>query len=335
MLRAVLLCLLLLSSVAAVPGLEPPLPAGQYAPDATVQAMLNRVQGSTLSNYVAGLSGEQAVTIGGVSFILSTRSTTAAIYIEQATLYAYEHFQSLGLVTSYQVWQGASGPRRNVVAEQPGTDAACIYLLTAHLDDTSANPNSRAPGADDNASGVAGVWAAADILSQHAFACTLRYVLFSGEEQGLLGSAAYARAAAARGDPIRGVLNLDMIGYNSPNSPATVEMDIRTGPQGAEDQLLSDMLRNVIATYQLGLIPLVYASNDAGSDQFAFWQAGFPGVEIIEDWDDHSPYYHTTADRLATLNLPYFTAYVKAIVGTAAHLARLTSPYRAFLPVVR
>jgi Zn-dependent M28 family amino/carboxypeptidase len=301
--------------------------------------MINQVQSSTLYNYVAGLSGEQSVTIGGAPFTLVTRSTTAATYIEKATQYAYEHFQSLGLAVSYHTWQYSSSQRRNVVAEQSGLDPNCLYLLTAHLDDTSPTPNSQAPGADDNASGATGVLVAADILSRYQFTCTLRYVLFTGEEQGLLGSEAYARDAAASGDPILGVLNLDMIAYNTPGSPATIEMDIRSGQAGDQDRVLTNMVSGVIQAYQLNLTALVYASDDSGSDQYSFWMAGFPAVEVIEDWDDHTPYYHTTNDRVGTLNMPYFTAYVKAMVGAMAHLGKVTPsipmPFHIYLPLVK
>jgi hypothetical protein len=323
-------------------GIELPADTNHTAlnPDPTVQGMLNQVQSSTLSAYVSGLSGEAAVTIGGAPFTLDTRSTTSATYIEKATQYAYEHFQSMGLAVSYHTWQYNSGQRRNVVAEQPGSDATCLYLLTAHLDDTSQKPNTNAPGADDNASGTAGVLAAADILSHYDFICTLRYVLFTGEEQDLLGSWEYAQEAAQRGDPILGVLNLDMIAYNTPASPATIEMDIRSGPQGDPDRALTTLVSNVIQAYQLNLTALVYASDDDGSDHYSFWEAGYPAVEVIEDWDDHSPYYHTTSDTLSTLNLPYFTAYVKAMLGTMAHLGQLASTtpppaYQIYLPLAR
>jgi len=308
-------------------------------PDPAVQGMINQVQSSTLYNYVAGLSGEQSVTIGGAPFTLYTRSTTAATYIEKATQYAYEHFQSLGLAVSYHTWQYSSGQRRNVAAEQPGSDPNCLYLLTAHLDDTSPTPNSQAPGADDNASGATGVLVAADILSRYQFTCTLRYVLFTGEEQGLLGSEAYAQDAAASGDPILGVLNLDMIAYNTPGSPATIEMDIRSGQAGDQDRVLTNMVSDVIQAYQLNLTALVYASSDSRSDQYSFWMKGFPAVEVIEDWDDHTPDYHTTNDRVGTLNMPYFTAYVKAMVGAMAHLGKVAPsipmPFHSYLPLVK
>jgi hypothetical protein len=318
-------------------GQAPNSPA--LAPDPTVQGMLDQVQSSILYDYVAGLSGEQSVTIGGDPFSLDTRSTMAADYIEKATQYAYEHFQSLDLAVSYQAWQYGGGQRRNVVAEQGGTDPDCQYLLTAHLDDTSSAPYTLAPGADDNASGVAGVFLAADILSQYQFTCTLRYVLFTGEEQGMYGSDAYARAAANRGDPILGVLNLDMIAYNTPGSPTAIEMNVRSGPNGDQDQVLSTMVSDVIQAYELDLIPQVLTAEENYSDHYSFWEAGFPAILAIEDLDDSTPSYHTIDDTVDTLDMPYFTEYVKAMVGAMAHLGKVTSEpppsFHIYLPLTQ
>jgi hypothetical protein len=295
------------------------------APDPTVQEMIDQVQSSTLYNYVAGLSGEEAINIGGAPFTLVNRSTTSAANLEKATQYAFEHFQSLGLATSYHTWLFSGSERRNVIAEQAGSDPDCLYLLTAHLDDAASTPEARAPGADDNASGTAGVLVAADILSNYHFTCTLRYVLFSGEEQGLMGSYAYAKLVAERNDPIQGVLNLDMLGYNTPGSPPAIEMDVRPDPYGDPDQVLSTMMSEVIQAYELDLIPQVIATDENYSDQRSFWIYGFPAILVIEDLADETPYYHQPTDTVDTLNLPYYTEYVKAVVGALAHLGQVTS----------
>jgi Zn-dependent M28 family amino/carboxypeptidase len=315
--------ILIFAVQAATPSIALSRAPETLTPDPTVQEMIDQVQSGALYDYVAGLSGEKSITIGGAPFTLVNRSTTSAANIEKAAQYAFEHFQSLGLATSYHTWPFSGGERRNVIAEQPGSDPDCLYLLTAHLDDASATPEARAPGADDNASGTAGVLVAADILSQYRFACTLRYVLFSGEEQGLLGSYYYAKMAAQQGDPIQGVLNLDMLGYNTPGSPAVIEMDIRVGQYGDPDRVLSTMMSDVIQAYALGLIPEVIATEQNYSDQRSFWINNFPAILAIEDLTDQTPYYHQPTDTVDTLNLLYFTEYVKAVVGALAHLGQV------------
>ena len=72
-----------------------------------------------------------------------------------------------------------------------------------------------APGADDNASGVAGILEAARVFSLFDFEATVQFIAFDLEELGLFGSAAYAAAAKERGDRILGMVSLDMIAYNT------------------------------------------------------------------------------------------------------------------------
>ena len=85
-----------------------------------------------------------------------------------------------------------------------------IYIICAHYDTVSSSP-----GADDDTSGTVAVLMAAFIMSQYhyQFNHTIKFVVFSGEEQGLLGSKAYAVDAAEEEWNIVGVLNADMISY--------------------------------------------------------------------------------------------------------------------------
>jgi hypothetical protein len=301
----------------------PVLPA-VITPDPIIQGIINQVNQTTVYNYDYGLSGEGPVTIGGSPYTILTRYSGTTTSLEKATQYVYEHFQSLGLATSYHNYTlPGYGTRRNVVAEQPGlTQPTCIYLITAHMDDTSGTPTTYAPGADDNASGTVGVLIAADILSNYNFACTLRYVLFTGEEQGLYGSAAYAAYVAALGEDIQGVLNLDMISYNSDTFPI-IDLHTRSGTSGAGDLVIANLFVDVISAYSLGLTPNIFQDNIQYSDHASFWDEGYNAILGIEDDDDFTPYYHTVNDQIETLDMVYFTKFVKAGVATLAHLGGL------------
>jgi Zn-dependent M28 family amino/carboxypeptidase len=302
-----------------------------------VQGMINQVSSAQLYNLVSGLSGETPLTIGGASVTLVTRSSRSAYYIGKATQYAYEYFQALGLPVTYQDYSAAGMSLRNVIAEQAGQNGGCIYMLTAHIDDTSPTGTTYAPGADDNASGAAGVLAAAGILKNYRFTCTLRYALFTGEEQGLYGSDFYASEAKARGDPILGVLNLDMIAFNTPGSEETIEIDVRPESEGTADRVISDEISGVLQAYSIPITPYLYETNEGGSDQDSFWAVDYPAVLAIEDWEnDRTPNYHSTNDRLSTLNLPFFTDFVRLAVGTTAHLAQwvpTAAGHKSYLPL--
>lgn len=293
-------------------------------PNPVVQDMIARVQSSQVYSYTGDISGEWPVIIGGSPYTITTRYSRADEPIQKATQYVYEHFESLGLAVQFHEYDlDGSGMRRNVVAEQRGsTQPERIYLITAHLDDLSQSSYrfSLAPGADDNASGSTGVLIAADVLSKYNFGCTLRYVLFTGEEQGLLGSENYASDLYNLGESVEGVLNLDMIAYNSDSSPT---IELHTRPDDAGDLAIANLFSDTVSAYNINLTPQILPDGMQRSDHASFWDYGYPGILAIEDNVDFTPYYHTISDTLATLNLTYFTNFVKAAVGTLAHMGCL------------
>jgi hypothetical protein len=299
------------------------LPAA-ITPRPSIQGMIDQLTSDTLSTYVGNLSGEQSVTIGGDPYTILTRYTLTDQPIQKATRYVYEHFQGLGLQIGYDYYilPGYGVEKRNVLAQQVGDEQpGRIFLLTAHLDSRSQDPYTFAPGADDNASGSAAVLAIADILSQYHFNCTLRYALFTGEEQGLYGSIAYANDIVASGEDLQGVLNLDMLGYNTPGSASTIELHTR--PNNGGDQAIANLFADAVSAYNISLTPQILPDRLSFSDHAPFWDRGYPAILAIEDWDDHTPDYHRTTDRLGTLNMTYYTRFAKAALATFAHMGCL------------
>jgi hypothetical protein len=104
----------------------------------------------------------------------------------------------------------------SVVAIQRGTlDPDRIVMMAGDIDSRVSDPldgTSDSPGANDNASGLAGVLEAARVLSRHRFAGSIAYAALSGEEQGLFGGRIVADYALKNGWRIKAVLNNDMIG---------------------------------------------------------------------------------------------------------------------------
>ncbi len=206
----------------------------------------------------------------------------------------------------------------NVEAEYPGVDMADeIYIICGHHDDISEDPLFNAPGADDNASGAACVLEAARIVTNYQFHRTIKFVTFSGEEQGLLGSQAYAFEADSLGHNIVGVLNLDMIGYlDDSNHDLEVYCD-------GFSQWMADTILLFSSAYVPGLVP--YKEVDPGmvySDHASFWDFGYSAVLHIErPFVQWNPYYHSTGDTVGTLDMPYVTEMVKLGVASIAELA--------------
>jgi len=192
------------------------------------------------------------------------------------------------------------------------------FLITGHYDDISGDPYNWAPGADDNASSVVSLLAAASILKDYALANTVKFVAFSGEEQGLLGSAAYAQEAYNRGDTILGVINCDMIAYDNNNDRV---MEVHSGLP-AENQALADIVIGAIADYGLNLVPeKITEGASHTSDHASFWGYGFPAILGHEDYQDRNPYMHSTQDRVSVFDSAYYSEFVKAAVAGISILA--------------
>jgi hypothetical protein len=315
---AVLALLLLLVGVSsAAPADLPQI----ISHDQIVAAIIAQVTTPTLAYELAGLTGERPVTVAGISYTIATRNSYQTQPISMATRYAYEQFAGLGLDVTFHNYTWYSNHWRNVVAEKPGVvDPDEIYLITAHIDDLPQS--ALAPGADDNGSGSVAVLMAAKLLAHRRFAYTVRFVLFTGEEQGLHGSAAYAAACAAAGDNILGVVNLDMIAYNSDAQPI---IDLHASASVPQSLELTRIFSDVIGVYGLDLVPDRFVDSWAisRSDQWSFLTRGYPAFLAIEDWSDHTPQYHQTGDTLSTLNLDYYADYTRAAIATIAHLGRL------------
>lgn len=344
---AALLALSLLLNGSAISAAIPELPEDSYrstraapeqpqaiaafpavtTPDWIVQDMIAQVRQETVRQYTGDLSGEWEVIIRGQPYTIITRNTTSGTPIERATQFTGDHLAANGLSIEYHRW-GKSGTPPNVIGTLTGESRpADIYMITAHLDNMPST--APAPGADDNASGSVAVMVASDILADHRWACTLRFALWTGEEQGLLGSNSYAQRASRDGDKILGVLNFDMIGWNTLGS--TGDIDLHADSKRPATVELANQLASVVTVYGLDLVPQVRADGTGASDHASFWDAGYTAILGIEDYypttaNDFNPYYHTPNDKLAKLDLGYYTEFVRAAVAGTVHMAACRVP---------
>lgn len=291
------------------------------SPDPLIQAMIDQVESDTVYQYDGNLSGEWPVMIGGEPYTIVTRHTDSGEPIEKATQFVGEHLSERGLDVEYHLWDADRPP--NVIGELPGeTNPDEIFIISAHLDSLPAG--GVAPGADDNASGSVAVLIASDILTQYDWGCTLRFAFWTGEEQGLLGSRAYALRAFNNNENIVALLNLDMIAWNTPGSAP--DMDLHANSNITPTVELAELFADVVDVYDLALIPQIIPNGTTRSDHGSFWLHGYTAILAIEDFsanpdspNDFNPNYHSTGDTLELLDLDYFTNLVKASVGTFAH----------------
>ena len=286
--------------------------------DEQVQRVMNEANIDSLIYFVKELSGEIQTTINGVPDTIATRNKNFEGN-EKAAIYIRQKLEGYGLDTREQTFIPLG---KNVYAVQPGEDFADqIYIICAHYDDMP--PLYVAPGADDNASGVAAVIEAARILSKHPTKYTIIYALWDNEEYGLTGSSVYALDAYQNGDDILGVLNLDMIGWDSNNDS---KADIHTDAYGNSLQQAQYML-NINQIYNLGLAPIAYYPGTGRSDHASFWDQGYTATLLSEAFwgGDFNVNYHATTDRVEYFNSEFFHKCARLGLGTIASLAELKS----------
>jgi acetylornithine deacetylase/succinyl-diaminopimelate desuccinylase-like protein len=123
----------------------------------------------------------------------------------------------------------------DVLGIQQGRDPNRVVIVQGHIDSRVSdvmNATSDAPGANDDASGVALVIEAARLLSKQKFDATIIYAALSGEEQGLLGGTLLAETAKARGWVVSAVLNNDIVGNTVGQNGSRVADRVRVFSEG-------------------------------------------------------------------------------------------------------
>lgn len=194
-----------------------------------------------------------------------------------------------------------------------------IYLLCAHYDSMSNDPYNDAPGADDNASGVAALLAA-EYLSKKEFNATIKFVCFAAEEQGLIGSQKYAQEMFNEDAQILAVINLDMIAWWKMGIKYDLNIITNTN-----SQWLSNYLTQINTKY-VGM-PLDRTTNDNAwwGDHSSFWDYGYSAIDVFEAYNwyspDFNPYYHTAQETLDKLDLDFALKNTKTCIATVCELA--------------
>jgi hypothetical protein len=330
------------ATVVLVTGSAAATPFSPAATDSMIEACTLEVSADSLQSYIQAM---QDFTTRHTNS--DTTSSTTGIGAARRWVHAkFTEFASQGgnITASYHSFTstiaGITKEHRNVVGEILGTAPLSerrIYVIGGHLDSRNENVNDSlgvAYGADDDASGVACLLEAARVMSQRSWPHTLRFVAFTGEEQGLFGSAAYARDVFFAGDPIAAMLQNDVmasiIGMPSPDS-TLVEMDTTLarafsaepaeGPHRQFQRYLAAMGNAYVPIQNIVLIPAVDRPG-RGSDHQSFNANGFTAIRYMEYLEELSRQHTALGDTLgAHLDMNYCRRNAQVDVATLGNLA--------------
>ena len=256
----------------------------------TIREMLNQVNQDSLEATVQHLQDYghrlwNSDNAFAASDWIASRMEALGLEVEQQPFYA-------------STWLGGDDAAPNVIGIQRGTLYPDVYVVCgSHFDSFSwdAYSGGVAPGADDNATGVASVLESARIMTQYEFEYSIIYCAYGCEEMGLYGSEAYASRCQEQGMDIIGYFNNDMNGYLNPGDPIHIDCIY---PNAVEP--IGTYYMNIGSVYYPEL-PIRHVNfNEGDSDHTSFNNHGYMGIYPFEDYQNYSPYIHTVNDLIGT-----------------------------------
>jgi len=280
-----------------------------------IQSLVDQVNSDSLAAYTQRLEAFR-------TRLMLTDSSYAA------TQWIADMFASWGYPTAFDSfyvngsWVGefpGTGYERSVIATGLGAHTPLDHVVIGGHHDSIVWPDfwsalEYAPGADDNATGVATAMEAARIFRNYSWDRTIQYMAFGGEELGLLGSWDIAVESAESGRDIRGVIDPDMIGYLDDgvwelNAGHADHAAWLANLYGAAGQMF---------TPSITVYPVL--SYD-GSDHAPFNAVGYSAIACEERWIPNNPHWHAPTDTWEQITPEYFTEAARLCIATTAILA--------------
>jgi len=260
--------------------------------------------------------------------------------LRRAAHYLATQFAKFGWATGGQLVSAWGKIYRNVVAiknpdwPRQGEELPPL-LIGAHYDTVSGSP-----GADDNASGLVVLLEVASRLRARPLARPIWLVAFCLEEQGRLGSQAFASRLKAERRELAGAIILECVGFarsetGSQQIPPGVPIVVPTqgdflaivGDEASRSLVLQ--LEQEAQRHAARLKPLSLVVPGRGeamphtrrSDHASFWDAGYPAVMLTDTANFRNPHYHRETDTVDTLNLEFLSNVTATVTATAIQIA--------------
>jgi len=220
---------------------------------------------------------------------------------------------------------------KNVICNKKGINNQCI-LICAHFDSRVkdlADSESRSPGANDNASGVCAILEIARLINKQNLDYTVQFAMFSGEEQGLLGSKNYIKFVKENNIDIYRLINLDMIAYPKLN-PGIIIIE-----RDNNDKLEHNRVKeNDTASIEFGnvMAEMSYYT-DLKINRDSIWNSDYEpfeaeGVVVIGAYDgsadeNKNSHYHDVSDVPSLIDWNYLSSVTKMVLATVLKLAQI------------
>ncbi len=228
-------------------------------------------------------------------------------------------------------WRGTEYTRYNLLFGRGGTPDGypSFILVGAHLDSRTVDINDTegfAPGADDDASGIACLLEYLRVFPSQTFLRSVMYCAFTGEEQGLIGSNYVADMMEECEWPLGAMINLDMIAHISHPDGTIDSMTVRAyseNPQGSHGRQFARYVKWIGEAYAEGMTVTMVPAIDRpgrGGDHIPFTEHGFTAMRLIETAEDPA-YQHNPNDTPEHMSFSYLHRVARLTGGVIATLA--------------
>jgi len=255
--------------------------------------------------------------------------------LREAEDYISKQFASYGYKVEFQPYEINGVTVKNIIATKKGAKYPDRFIIVgAHYD------NHFNPGADDNASGIAGLLEAARLLSNYDSANSIKFIAFVNEEPPFfktkyMGSRVYASAARLRNENIKGAVILEMIGYYSnepfsqryppifglfyPNKGNFIGVLANFNSWQLAKEVVSGLKERALLPVE-SIATFDFIGGIDFSDNGSFWKEGFASVMVTDTASYRNKYYHSQSDTYDTLN---YKAMAEVVRGIGFALKRL------------
>ncbi|MDR2970361.1 MAG: M28 family peptidase [Bacteroidales bacterium] len=290
-------------------------------PKTEVVNLINKVSQDSIESYIRYMQGFQRVATSPEALIVQNW------LVDHFESYGYEDISIHKFYINYQLLNAG-----NVVVIKKGTEFPDEYIMITSHYDHSTFDHSCGPGADDNASGTAGVLECARLLSKYDTKRSIMFVPFSGEEFWMEGSLPFAQKCASENMNIVAHFNMDMIGWFPPGNNNT----IMASGYSYISQALFEYYKQTANIYNTSIPTVRLLEGDSyGGDHMPFNMYEYPSL-YIGDIYYHSqhPCYHSPCDTIGphgsencgVNRLDLAKAFVQATLSAASELANAWMP---------